>query len=756
MNVVGTLVAFGLRQVIGDAADQVVDYAGQALPYARPVFVAVKKCFTDHSQALPHALARANDRAWQAVGLALVGDGLFDRVKDLFRDGDLKGVRDQIKAFLAATPTGLEGAAAGARLKAAEEWHRLRKGKRLAAEALSGDDLAHKAASLERYGDSARLTAAAHAAVADTAAALKAEAPHLAQLLTAAPPDGVPLLAAAFAFFFRREVETNAELAHGLSFDMLRRLSDRQEGGFAQLEVSLGAHAGRVLDRLDGLFDALGEWFASVDAKLADIMAELGKIAKQRDVPTSPSGPIKVSVTDKEELKLLQLLRDQLRALPPELVAAADWSKLGNVLRAAGQARQADEAHEASAAAARAAADRTAEAEAVYQRFRDACETGDHGAALAAFCRAAELDPERFTPFDLHRYQPTAVLGVGGFGTVLRADDLYVRVGKERRPQTVAIKCVHDTGCEALLERDLSETFDEADTLSALDHPGIVKTLNRGFGDPAKRKRPYLVMEYFAGHTLQAWMKVKGTLPLGHVLRIARQIAEAVHQAHKLGIYDRDIKPANVMARFDKTTGQWQVKVIDFGLAVKVQAARVSVSVPSGQRAALDRSLAGTLRYAPPEQRNELDAAPGPYSDVYAFGKTCLDLLFGTTDPKSFDWAEVPEAYRKRVQDLLERATVDNLKRRWPNFEPVLKGLAELLGEAEAPKLPAPPAVEAVKKVLPKDEARPLAADIPPPDKAKPGQVIAVRIPGPVHEHTPGTLTTLKLKRVASRPNPNK
>ena len=186
---------------------------------------------------------------------------------------------------------------------------------------------------MERYGDPARLTAAAHAAVADTAAALKDEAPHLAVLLTAAPPDGAPLLATAFAFFFRREVETNAELAHGLSFDMLRRLSDRQERGFAQLEVSLGAHAGRVLDRLDGLFDALGEWFASVDAKLADIMAELGKIAKQRDVPTSPSGPIKVSVTDKEELKLLQLLRDQLRALPPELVAAADWSKLGNVLR---------------------------------------------------------------------------------------------------------------------------------------------------------------------------------------------------------------------------------------------------------------------------------------------------------------------------------------------------------------------------------------------------------------------------------------
>ena len=106
-----------------------------------------------------------------------------------------------------------------------------------------------------------------------------------------------------------------------------------------------------------------------------------------------------------------------------------------------------------------------------------------------------------------------------------------------------------------LLKRDLATTFDEADTLSTLDHPGIVKTLNRGFGDPARRKRPYLVMEYFAGHTLQAWMKVKGTLPLGHVLRIARHIAEAVHQAHKLGIYHRDIKPANVSSDSTRRRG---------------------------------------------------------------------------------------------------------------------------------------------------------------------------------------------------------
>src|ERR1700722_20924187 len=84
MNVVGSLIAFGLRQVVGDAA---TDSTGQ-------VVAAVRNYCTDHSKTVPDALARADDRAWQAVGPALAGGGLFHWIKDLFRDGDLRGVRD--------------------------------------------------------------------------------------------------------------------------------------------------------------------------------------------------------------------------------------------------------------------------------------------------------------------------------------------------------------------------------------------------------------------------------------------------------------------------------------------------------------------------------------------------------------------------------------------------------------------------------------------------------------------------------------
>ena len=62
-------------------------------------------------------------------------------------------MRDQIKKFLDNTPTGLEDTNAATRVKAAEEWHRLRKGKRLTCAGIYPSDLARRAAALERYSD---------------------------------------------------------------------------------------------------------------------------------------------------------------------------------------------------------------------------------------------------------------------------------------------------------------------------------------------------------------------------------------------------------------------------------------------------------------------------------------------------------------------------------------------------------------------------------------------------------------------------
>src|SRR5207248_6984909 len=65
---------------------------------------------------------------------------------------------------------------------------------------------------------------------------------------------GPPLLAAAFCYFFRREVETDDELAHGLFFDGLRQLTAAQAKAFAEVTkalATLGDHFDQLFEQLD-------------------------------------------------------------------------------------------------------------------------------------------------------------------------------------------------------------------------------------------------------------------------------------------------------------------------------------------------------------------------------------------------------------------------------------------------------------------------------------------------------------------------
>src|SRR5262249_47992782 len=95
MNFSSHLVAFGLRQVIGDVAGPVIDF--------------VRTSFTDHGARLPRALASAHKRAWEALVLALDGDGVLEQIKGWWAGGDVRGVRDQIRAILAKHPLELAG-----------------------------------------------------------------------------------------------------------------------------------------------------------------------------------------------------------------------------------------------------------------------------------------------------------------------------------------------------------------------------------------------------------------------------------------------------------------------------------------------------------------------------------------------------------------------------------------------------------------------------------------------------------------------
>src|SRR5207244_2844264 len=136
-------------------------------------------------------------------------------------------------------------------------------------------------------------------------------------------------------------------------------------------------------------------------------------------------------------------------------------------------------------------------------------------------------------------------------------------------------------------------------------------------------------------------------------------------------ILHRDLKPDNVLIR--KEGDSWNVKIIDFGLAFRPDT--IETSKGNNEDSIRGGSVAGTLKYAPPEQTGELKGVkPGPYSDVFAFGKTCFYALFKTTQPRRRQLDSLPH----NLADLLEDCIEQSVATRLPSFDSVLR-LLEIL-----------------------------------------------------------------------------
>src|SRR5215471_12743752 len=130
-------------------------------------------------------------------------------------------------------------------------------------------------------------------------------------------------------------------------------------------------------------------------------------------------------------------------------------------------------------------------------------------------------------------YEIVAPLGAGGMGEVYRARDT-------RLERTVAIKILPPHLSSDPVRKQRFER--EAKIVSALNHPHICVLYDVGHQDGTD----YLVLECVEGETLAKRLE-KGPLPLEQVLRYGSQIADALANAHKLGITHRDLKPGNVM-----------------------------------------------------------------------------------------------------------------------------------------------------------------------------------------------------------------
>lgn len=195
-------------------------------------------------------------------------------------------------------------------------------------------------------------------------------------------------------------------------------------------------------------------------------------------------------------------------------------------------------------------------------------------------------------------------LGVGGMANVYRATDL-------RHDRTVAVKVlqpelVHQFGAERFVR--------EIRIISHLNHPNIIGLIDSGLTAPGELPAlPYYVMEFVEGESLRERILREGPLPLQDTIRIASEVADALHFAHERGVVHRDVKPANILLQAGHAV------VGDFGVA-RTQSVQ-GITDSSGGFAI------GTPAYMSPEQWDGMPA--DARSDTYSLGCVVYEMLCG-------------------------------------------------------------------------------------------------------------------------------
>ena len=294
--------------------------------------------------------------------------------------------------------------------------------------------------------------------------------------------------------------------------------------------------------------------------------------------------------------------------------------------------------------------------------------TAPTGQALPAGTRLEEFEVEK-------------VLGTGGFGITYLARDTSLGrqvVIKENLPAMFASR---DTASGTVRPRsDLHEDTEnfswsmenflrEADTLAALDHPGIVSVLRKFEANGTA----YFVMPHVEGLALDAMQKrrrEKGQSFGDDELKgLLEHVLDALGYLHARGIYHRDIKPGNILV-----TKEGVPILIDFGSARQRLSERSMTVIES----------AGYTPFEQLESRGNV----GPWSDLYSLGATVVKMITGEAPPKAMDRMrndpyeplyldlELRDRYSKALLDSIDRSLqVDEASR----FQDAVEWLGSLL-----------------------------------------------------------------------------
>jgi len=282
-------------------------------------------------------------------------------------------------------------------------------------------------------------------------------------------------------------------------------------------------------------------------------------------------------------------------------------------------------------------------------------------------------------PQTFGRYILERTLAIGGMGEVHHAR----QTGPNGFDRTCVVKTMH---AQHASDPEIVELFlEEARLTARLTHPHIAQVYDFGKIDSAY----YIAIELVDGPSLHTVIKSFATrgrrLPIGAVLRIVSQAAQALDYVHRqkgpdgapLNLVHRDISPGNLLLSKDGL-----VKLIDFGIA---KARTTQLQTRMGQ-------IRGKLAYMSPEQM--LGMPLDGRTDVYSLGLVLYELLSGRRANPGRNEVEILSSVKtgtltplsslrddcpKALSQLLERATKRDREQRIARAAELSQALEQLL-----------------------------------------------------------------------------
>ncbi len=242
------------------------------------------------------------------------------------------------------------------------------------------------------------------------------------------------------------------------------------------------------------------------------------------------------------------------------------------------------------------------------------------------------------------RYEIVEEIGKGGMGKVYKAFDGDI-------DEYVALKIIRPE--IASDENTISRFKNELKLARKISHRNVCRMYDLGKDGDTR----FISMEYVSGEDLKRSIQRMGSLTIRKTVDIGRQICQGLSEAHRLGVFHRDLKPHNIM--IDR---EGNARIMDFGIARFPEAKGIT---DSGM-------MIGTPHYLSPEQVEGFET--DHRSDIYSLGVILFEMVAGqvpfdgdTTlsivvkhkteiprDPRDFN-NQIPEKLSQLILKCLEK-----------------------------------------------------------------------------------------------------